>query len=89
MACRIDVLHEAGPRVVQVSGRLTGACVPDLLKVCSAVAGALHLDLDQLVSADHAGLGALRHLRASGARLDKVPPFIELLLDARSADRSD
>jgi hypothetical protein len=85
MACRIDVVNEVGPRVVQVSGRLTGACVPDLLTVCAAGAGPVHLDLDQLLSADHAGLGALRHLRASGALLVKVPPFIELLLHARTA----
>ena len=83
MACRIDVLNEVGPRVVQVSGRLTEACVPDLLKVCSAVAGPVHLDLDQLVSADHAGRGAVRHLWACGALLVKVPPFIQLMLDAR------
>ena len=84
MACRIDLLNKVGPRVVQVSGRLTGACVPDLVKVCRSAAGPLQIDLENLLSSDHAGFEALRHLRTSGAQLVKVPPFIELLLDARS-----
>lgn len=83
--CRIDITQEAGPRVVRVSGRLTGACVPGLLSVCVPVAMSVHVDLDQLVSADSAGLEALRQLRTSGAQLVNVPPFIGLLLGAGHA----
>jgi len=86
--CRIDVTQESGPRVVRVSGRLTDACVPGLLSVCAPVTPSVNVDLDQLVSADGAGLEALRQLRISGVHLANVPPFIGLLLAAGHATSS-
>lgn len=54
--------------MVRLAGFLTSAQVPELLKACLECE-ALDLDLTDLVSADPAGLDALRRIRAGGASL--------------------
>jgi hypothetical protein len=48
--------------------------------ICSNPSGGYRIDLGELVSADCVGLDALRRLRAAGAEIIRMSPFIELLL---------
>ncbi|MBK9062899.1 MAG: hypothetical protein IPL89_06845 [Acidobacteria bacterium] len=69
--------------VVHVAGRLVGEGVEELGRVCAASLRPLRIDLAGLLQADELGLSLLRALRASGAELSDVSPFIGLLLDSR------
>jgi hypothetical protein len=69
--------------VVHVAGRLLGAGVEELGRVCTAARRPLRIDLAGLLQTDEIGLSLLRSLRASGAELAGVSPFIELLLEGR------
>ena len=64
--CWIGVAQEAQRRTVRLAGRLTIGHVPELLRAC-AESGAVEVDLTDLVSADLAGVDALRRVRAGGA----------------------
>jgi hypothetical protein len=79
--CWIGVVTEVDRRVVRLAGRLSVAQVPELLTVC-AEGGLLELDLTDLVSADVAGIEALRRVRARGATLVGTPGYIQLKLDS-------
>ena len=81
MDCWIGVVTEGDRRIVRLAGRLTAAQVPELLTTCAA-SGALELDLSDLVSADPAGIEALRRVRARGAVLVGTPGYIQLKLDS-------
>lgn len=73
--------------VVHVDGRLVGAGVEELGRVCGLARRPLRIDLAGLLQADEIGLSLLRSLRASGADLAEVSPFINLLLaDKREKD---
>lgn len=78
--CRIETIPRTCPSVVRVSGWLAAIHVPELMGMCSNPPDAYRLDLGELVSADGAGLDALRRLRAAGAQIIRMPRFIELLL---------
>ncbi|HQQ75969.1 MAG TPA: hypothetical protein PLB01_01320 [Thermoanaerobaculia bacterium] len=67
--------------VVRVAGRLGGAGVEELERVCAASLRPLRIDLAALLQADELGIALLRSLRGSGAELTGVSPFIGLLLD--------
>ena len=86
MTLRITVVARGAPTTVKVDGRLTGAEVPELRSVCSEVDGCLVLDLSDLSSADRNGVRVLQELRAKGADLVDVSPFVQLLLDRQSPD---
>lgn len=88
MDCWIGVVDEVDRRVVRVAGRLTFAHVPELLGAC-AHRRALHVELDDLVSADAAGIDALQRIRARGAILVAVPGFIRLKIDSPADAPSD
>jgi hypothetical protein len=79
--CWIGVADEAGRRIVRLAGRLGEAQVPEFLQSCAGV-GALTLDLTDLVSADAAGLDALRRIRLRGALVVGAPGYIQLKLDS-------
>ena len=79
--CWIGVVQEEHRRVVRLAGRLGEAQVPELLIACGE-AGALELDLSDLVSADAAGLEALHRVQARGALLVGVPGYIQLQLSS-------
>ena len=81
MDCWIGVVKEADRLVVTLAGRLSAAQVPELLTACAANAGAIELDLSDLVSADAPGIEAMQLLRGKGARLIGVPGYIRLKLD--------
>lgn len=82
MDCWIGVVKEADRLVVKLAGRLSAAQVPELLTACADDAGALELDLSDLVSADAPGIEAVQLLRGKGARLVGVPGYIRLKLGA-------
>jgi anti-anti-sigma regulatory factor len=67
--------------VVHVAGRLVGEGAGELSRVCTAGSRPLRIDLSGLLQADELGLSLLRSLRASGAELAGVSPFISLLLE--------
>lgn len=79
--CWIGVVQERGRRIVKLAGRLGEEQVPDLLAVCVRPRG-LQLDLSDLVSADAAGVDALRRMRAMGASLVSVPGYIQMKLQS-------
>jgi hypothetical protein len=79
--CWIGVVTEIDRRVVRLAGRLSVAQVPELLTAC-ADEGPLELDLSELVSADPAGIEALRRVRRKGATLVGTPGYIQLKLDS-------
>jgi anti-anti-sigma regulatory factor len=72
---------------VRVAGRLAADGAAELQHACSG-APRLRLDLSELVSADDEGTRLLARMRDAGAVLVGTPPFIELLLHARSGRAS-
>ena len=80
MDCWIGVVQESDRRIVRLAGRLGEEQVPDLLEVCAAPG--VQLDLSDLVSADAAGMDALRRMRARGASLVSVPAYIQMTLQS-------
>ncbi len=86
MVCRIDVVQGPAACTVRVAGRLAGANVDELLRVCSQASGALRIDLTDLLSVDPAGIGALRRLVDNGAELCGVAQYLrpELGVAART-----
>jgi hypothetical protein len=79
--CWIGVVQEVDRRVVRLAGRLTVAQIPELLNAC-ADSGPVELDLSELVSADVAGIDALRRVRAGGVSLVGAVGYIQLKLDS-------
>ena len=83
MECWIGVVTEVERRIVRVAGRLSVVHVPELLLAC-AEAKSLEIDLTDLVSADVAGIEALKRVQAKGAALVGIPGYIQMRLEARS-----
>ena len=82
MDCWIGVVQESGRRVVRLAGRLCDVQVPELSRSCAdAGANQLVLDLTDLLSADAAGIEAIRKLRDAGAAIAGAPGYIKLKLD--------
>ncbi|HET7217893.1 MAG TPA: hypothetical protein VFJ02_07585 [Vicinamibacterales bacterium] len=80
MECWIGVAREADRRIVRLAGRLAEAQVPELFCACAGPEP-VQLNLSDLMSADIAGLEALRRVRAAGATFVEVPGYIQLTLD--------
>ena len=77
MTLRIAVAeNDEGVRHVHIDGRLTGDEVGELEQVIAGDPHAVCLELENLRSADAAGLAALRRLRAEGVELRGVPPHL-------------
>lgn len=83
MDCWIGIDREGNRRIVRLAGRLTDAQVPELLRAC-AETGGLDLDLTELVSADAAGIDAIRRIRVAGAALVGTHGYIQIKLDTPS-----
>ena len=81
--CWIGVVLEPDRRVVRLAGRLSAAQVPELVSLC-VEPGPIELDLTELVSADVAGIEALRRVRAKGAAVVGAAGYIQLKLDSRT-----
>ena len=82
MLLRISEERLGETTVVHVAGRLGGAGVEELGRVCIASPRPLRIELSGLLQADEIGLSLIRALRESGAELEGVSPFIRLLLEA-------
>ena len=80
MNLRLSVTKRNVATVVHVEGRLATAGVRLLEELVQDSAGAVSLDLSNLMSADDAGIAALRTFKGRGVRLTGVSPYIELLL---------
>jgi len=80
MNLRVTVIAEGDGTVLRVDGRLLGNGVAELIRVSVRDAQPLTLDLSGLLFADAGGVTALKELRARGARLRNVPPYVSLLL---------
>jgi anti-anti-sigma regulatory factor len=77
---RLEVVAEPDRAVIRIHGRLAGAAVTELERVCREASGPLVLDLTQLMSADDAGVATLRCLRADRAQCTGISPYLALLL---------
>ena len=86
MTLRITPIGPDSPAAVKVDGRLTGEEVPELRRVCEGLQEQLVLDLTDLQFADRQGVSVLRELRAQGAELLGVSPYLRLLLDGTPHD---
>jgi hypothetical protein len=82
--CRVDVCPEPDRATVRIHGRLAGAAVPELERVCLEAAGVLVLDLTYLMSADERGIAMLRRLIADGAQCTGMSGYVTLLLELGS-----
>lgn len=82
MTLRILVDENAGVRSIQLDGRLTGEEICALENEIGASFGAVCLELENLGSADAAGLSALRRLREAGVAMRGVPPHLAWRIEA-------
>lgn len=67
---------------MRVSGRLAAESSAELERVVAEIPGDVRLDVGELRSADAAGLALLRRLQSRGVRLERISPYIKLVLDA-------
>jgi anti-anti-sigma regulatory factor len=81
MTLRISEIADKGGTTFRVDGRLLGNAVAELARASTNAAPPLTLDLSGLLFADSEGVGALQQLRAHGATLRNVPPYVSLLLE--------
>ena len=82
MTCWIGVEHTDNQWLVRLAGRLSVDHVPDLLRVCGEHGqDPVKVELSDLLSADAAGIDALRRVRSAGAKLTGTPAYIQLKLD--------
>ena len=80
--CWIGVEQNGDHWLVRLAGRLSVDQVPDLLRVCGEhSADPVNVELSDLLSADAAGIDALRRVRKAGATLTGTPAYIQLKLD--------
>ena len=82
MNLRVDVVGADGRRVVRPAGRLLGEDIPIFEQICNDQAPPFQIDLEELLSADEAGLAVLLRQRERGARFVHVPAYIRLRLAA-------
>ena len=76
MQCRIECRHRNTQLIVHVRGSLGEAQVPDLLEVCAWEPLPI-IELDDLLSADDAGLGALLQIERQGAQLVGLSLYLQ------------
>jgi CheY-like chemotaxis protein len=79
--CWIGVTTEGERRIVRVAGRLSMAHIPEMQTAC-ADSAIFEVDLTDLVSADMAGIEALRRIRARGAILVGTPGYIRMKIES-------
>lgn len=84
MAFRIDLAGSSRAPVLQLSGDLTGPYVAVLLDQCRIHGARASISLASLVSADEAGLAAIRLLKAFGMGIVGASPYFQMLLTERA-----
>ena len=85
MDLRIDTVDTPGGSVVKVAGELNGPRVAVLLDHYRTRSDKPQLSIADLVSADEAGLAALRYLQRDGVRIVDASPYFQYLLAAPEA----
>ena len=83
MDLRIHTQPAGLTTLVTVSGRLAEEACVELDRVVREIAGDIRLDIGDLRATDAAGLALLRRLRDGGMRLERMSPYMRLVLDAR------
>jgi ABC-type transporter Mla MlaB component len=83
MTLQISAIGPAAVTNLKLAGRLTAEEVPVLSRVCAELTGRVVLDLTDLHFADRQGVCLLLELRAQGAELTGVCPYLLLLLAGR------
>jgi hypothetical protein len=83
---RISVAgDDHGTRRIRVEGRLSHGEIDELEQVVGDDPGVVVLDLTHLRSADSAGVGALRRLRAKGVRMCGTSPQLAWQIEEEQA----
>ena len=75
-------------REICLQGRLAGEAIDELARVSQGLEPPIRIDLSQLLSADEAGLAALRVRQQAGEELVGARPLIRHLL-IRPEERQD
>lgn len=81
MEIRLTVSVQDTGTVVRADGRLSRQGVAELERVVRMTSGPVTLDLTNLLSADDAGVAALRGFSGRGVPLVGVSPYMSLLLE--------
>jgi anti-anti-sigma regulatory factor len=91
MTCRIDrLVSEGSVVVIGISGRLTAHDVDMLRSLLEQEAGAVALDLRDLLFGDSNAVGLLARIEASGSELRNCLPYIrECVAQQRRAESHD
>jgi hypothetical protein len=91
MTCRIDrLVSEGGVPVMRISGRLTAHDVDILRSLLDQEAGAVALDVRDLLFVDRSAVTLLALAEASGTELRNCPPYIrEWVAQERCEERHD
>jgi hypothetical protein len=74
----VDVVGVAGRRVVRPAGRLFGEDVTIFERICNDEPLPFRIDLEDLLSADQAGLAVLLRQKVRGVSLTRVPGYIRI-----------
>ncbi len=83
---RITVTHSsASSKEMKLEGRVTGAAVPELRRLCETALGhdggtRLRLDLTDVSFIDDDGIGLFRALGSSNVEVTRCSPFVAELL---------
>jgi hypothetical protein len=85
MVVRITKTNGSGQTVLKVDGLLQSMDVDSLHREWATIAGPAALELSELRSADSSGVDAIHRLKAEGAELRGVSPYLELLLSTSRA----
>ncbi len=81
MRIRITTSTNTNTTTIRVEGRLGALETIELLAECRSADQPLRLRLEGLISADDAGIRALRGLQEEGAELIGASPFVQQLLN--------
>ncbi len=80
MAFRLTSFPGKNNTTIRVEGHLSAEDVEELQREIQLVAGSVHLDLSNLMSADAEGVRALRSFSAQGLKLVGASPYIRQLV---------
>lgn len=91
MTLHITQIRVGQTMQVSLAGSLTWEEAEHLLRSYSNAVRPWSLDLSELLTADEAGIGALRELRAKGVELLHAKPYVAMLLNpnGQQGDGSD
>ncbi len=84
MRVRISTAKRGNTTTIRIEGHLGAPESILLLEECRSVDQPLRLGLAGLVSADDAGIRALRSFQAEGAELIGASPYVQQLLNAKT-----